>query len=498
MGTSNLMLRAEVVLDSSLDGEQFDKVQPQPLFKDLPEPEPFPMDALCKFSGAATAIQRVIKAPDAICGQSILAGLALVAQAHADISIDGRRRPISCFFATVGETGERKSAVDDVATWPHSKYERNLESEHLIDHREWEMEHRAWKQMRDDDLKKKKGKHEKMDFLRDLGDELQEPPCPAILMEEPTYEGMVKILQNGHPSIGLFTDEGGRFVGGHAMNSENALKTAAGMSSLWDRGEAKRTRSGDGHTSIYGKRVSIHLMLQGVVADLLMSNDIFREQGWLSRILISWPQSTVGARPYVEDDIFTDPAVKIYHAACLSLLEQTPLNPERRLDPLMLTLSPKAKQVWIRFHDYCDAEAASGGELEAARGLANKAAEHAARLAGVLTVTRGGTEISIEDIEAGITLANYYLGEAVRIADAGQVKQPLKDAEQLLNWIHTKGFKQVHPSLVYQNGPSRRIRNKTAALKVIHTLQDHGWLIPMQAGEMEGSGRRQAWRVNNV
>ena len=137
-------------------------------------------------------------------------------------------------------------------------------------------------------------------------------------------------------------------------------------------------------------------------------------------------------------------------------------------------------------------------ELEAARGLANKAAEHAARLAGVLAVTRGGTEISIEDIEAGITLVNYYLGEAVRIADAGQVKQPLKDAEQLLNWIHTKGFKQVHPSMVYQNGPGRRIRNKASALKVIHTLQDHGWLIPMQAGEMEGSGRRQAWRVNNV
>jgi hypothetical protein len=475
-----------------------ERIEPQPLYKDLPPAEPFPMDALCKFSGAALAIQRVIKAPDAICGQSILAGLALVAQAHADISIDGRRRPISCFFATVGETGERKSAVDDVAKWPHSKYERDLEAVFIDEHREWEMEHLAWKQTRDDGMKKVKGKHEKLDYLRELGDEPQAPPFPALLMEEPTYEGMIKSLQNGHPSIGLFTDEGGRFVGGHAMNSENALKTAAGMSSLWDRGEAKRTRSGDGHSNIYGKRVSIHLMIQGVVADLLMGNDIFREQGWLSRMLISWPESTVGARPYVEDDIFMDSAVKTYHSACLSLLEQTPLTPERNLDPPILKLSSIAKQVWIRFHDYCDKEAAQGGELEAARGLANKAPEHAARLAGVLSVMRGGTEISIEDIEAGITLANYYLSEAVRMADAGQIKQPLKDAEQLLQWILTKGFGQVYPSLVYQNGPSRRFRTKEAALKVIRTLQDHGWLIPMQAGEMEGSGRRQAWRVNRV
>jgi hypothetical protein len=119
-------------------------------------------------------------------------------------------------------------------------------------------------------------------------------------------------------------------------------------------------------------------------------------------------------------------------------------------------------------------------------------------LAGVLSVTRGGTEISTEDIEAGITLANYYLSEAIRIADAGQINQPLKGAEQLLQWIQTRGFGQVHPSLVYQKGPSRRLRTKEAALKAIHILQDHGWLIPMKAGDLEGSGRREVWKVNNV
>ena len=494
-----LLKLADLTADNSMNSDSdIGGIEPQPLFKDVPPAEPYPMDALGKFSGAAHAIQRVIKAPDAICGQSILAGLALVAQAHADISIDGRRRPISCFFVTVGETGERKSAVDDVAKWPHSKYERALEENYLHEHSEWEMEHRAWKHTRDDELKKKKGKHEKLAFLQEIGDEPQEPPCPAILLEEPTYEGMIKILQNGHPSIGLFTDEGGRFMGGHAMNSDNALKTAAGMSSLWDRGEAKRTRAGDGHSSIYGKRVSMHLMLQGIVAEMLMSNDIFREQGWLSRMLISWPDSTVGKRSYVEDDIFMDPAVKAYQAACLTLLERTPLNPERRLDPPILMLSPTAKRVWIPFHDYCDKEAVNGGELEAARGLANKAPEHAARLAGVLTVMHGGSEITTEYIEAGITLANYYLGEAVRIADAGQIKQPLKDAELLLQWIKARGFSYVYPALIYQKGPSRRLRTKEAALKAIQILEEHGWLISMSAMELDGSNRREVWSVNHV
>jgi len=494
---SDFMKLANAVADNSLNVD-FGNTEPQPLFKDVPPPDPFPMDTLGMFSGAAKAIQRIIQAPDAICGQSILAGLALAAQPHADISIDGRRRPISCFFATVGETGERKSAVDDVAKWPHSKYERDLEEIYLNEFREWEIEHLAWKQSRDEGLKKNKGKHGKIEFLQGLGEEPKAPPSPVLLLEEPTYEGMVKVLQNGNPSIGLFTDEGGRFIGGHAMNSENALKTAAGMSSLWDRGEAKRTRSGDGHTNIHGKRVSMHLMIQGIVAEMLMSNDIFREQGWLSRMLICWPDSTVGMRPYVEENVFADPSVKAYHTACLRMLERTPMDGDQVLNPPCLELTTTAKRVWVQFHDYCDKEAASGGELEAARGLANKAPEHAARLAGVLSVMRGGNELSTEDIEAGIELATYYLGEAVRIVDAGQIKQPLRDAEKLLNWIKEKQIKRVYPALVYQKGPGRRLRTKATALAAIHILEDHRWLLPVEAIEVDGGIRREVWRLNDV
>ena len=95
----------------------------QPLYRELPPAKPFPMDALGEFSDAAKTLQRVIQAPDAICGQSILAGLTLAAQPFADVSIDGRISPISSYFVSVAETGERKSAVDSVATWPHREHE---------------------------------------------------------------------------------------------------------------------------------------------------------------------------------------------------------------------------------------------------------------------------------------------------------------------------------------------------------------------------------------
>ena len=61
--------------------------------------------------------------------------------------------------------------------------------------------------------------------------------CP-----EPTYEGLVKHLVFGQPSVGIFSAEGGQFIGGHGMNEEAMLRTAAGLSCLWDGETIKRVR----------------------------------------------------------------------------------------------------------------------------------------------------------------------------------------------------------------------------------------------------------------
>ena len=65
--------------------------KPLPLQRELSPPNKFPFEALGPFLGAvAQKIHEVVKAPDSICGQSTLAVAALVAQAHADVYIDGR------------------------------------------------------------------------------------------------------------------------------------------------------------------------------------------------------------------------------------------------------------------------------------------------------------------------------------------------------------------------------------------------------------------------
>src|SRR5260370_37170214 len=71
-------------------GQRDKKVEPpRPLMRELPAPDPFPIEALGDLPApAAAAIQDRVQAAPAICAQPALAGATAPAQAHP-----GRRRP---------------------------------------------------------------------------------------------------------------------------------------------------------------------------------------------------------------------------------------------------------------------------------------------------------------------------------------------------------------------------------------------------------------------
>jgi Protein of unknown function (DUF3987) len=107
---------------------------------------------------------------------------------------------------------------------------------------------------------------------------------------------LVKLLVSGQPSVGVFSGEGGQFVGGYGMNPDNRLKTAANLSKFWDGHTVKRVRAGDGAIVLPGRRVSLPLMCQPVVAALMLGDPLLANQGLLSRILLSAPDSACGTR----------------------------------------------------------------------------------------------------------------------------------------------------------------------------------------------------------
>jgi Protein of unknown function (DUF3987) len=472
---------------------------PEPLRRALPPPEPYPLDALGTIlAPMARKLREVVQAPDAICGQSVLGAGTLAVQGHADVTNDGRSHPLSDYLLTVGESGERKSAVDRCALWPHRHWERSLHERYRGEALAYQNEVEAYRKARDEALKQAKGRAAKKVALDMLGPPPTAPLEAMLIVEEPTYEGLIKALRIGQPSMGLFADEGGRLIGGHGMNQDNQLKTAAGLSELWDGIRISRVRATDETTILYGRRLSMHVMVQPVVAHSVLSNTLLLGQGFLSRCLIAWPTSTAGTRLYKAINLAQDPEVKRYNARLLTILETSfPLaaDTQNELTPRALALSASAKRFWVAFHDHVERQLGDEGSLAPVRGFANKAAEHATRLAGVLTLVDdlAAAEINAAHMQAGIALAQFYLIEALRLVDAGATDQDLLLAEKLLAWAQE--HEHIYLRQIYQFGPNS-IRDAKTAKRLVSILEEHGWLIRVEGGmELDGAHRREVWRV---
>jgi hypothetical protein len=475
----------------------------KPLYRPLPESAPYPVEALGDIlGGAVETMSKIIQAPKAICANSILASATLAVQGHIDVSIDGRIHPTSNFFISIGESGERKSAVDKVALKPHIDYQENLRISHQKEVKVYRLKADAHKKTKEELLKKTKGYAEKLQALKKLDDTPTHPLLPFVISEEPTYEGLVKSLDQGQASQGLFSDEGGRFIGGHGMNSENALKTAAGLSGLWDGKPISRMRAGDGSSLLVGRRLSFHLMVQPNVAQMMLSNNLLVEQGLLSRCLCVYPQSTAGTRKYNPTDLTQSLALTAYRDKIIDLLN-TPLSTleaKNELQPRQIELDDDAKQVWQEFHDKIEAELSEFGRLSPIKGLGNKAPEHALRLSAVLAsfdapVISNFSRISKGHIQNAIKLTEYYLSEGLRLFNSGATDPVLSEANKLLEWFRAKKKSMVTLPEIYQCGPNS-IRDVKKARQLMKVLIEHGYALSLVGdAEFEGKIRKEVFEL---
>jgi hypothetical protein len=141
-----------------------------------------------------------------------------------------------------------------------------------------------------------------------------------------------------------------------------------------------------------------------------------------------------------------------------------------------------------------------GGALEGVKRLANKIAEHAARIAAIVTTIEtgwvDGGEISFERMAAGIEISQYYLSEALRLFEAKCANSELTEAEKLLRWLEHgwDGGHLISLPDIYQFGPNS-VRTKAGAERLARILVDHGWLIEAGPNQVKGVNRRETFQI---
>lgn len=483
---------------------QYTPEGPQPLVRDIAPGAAYPVHALGPLRGAVEAVQGITQAPLAIPAQSALSVASLAVQGFADVDTLGGPRALSLYALTIARSGERKSACDAPLMTALRDHEREQATAQREAMESWRNAQALWKGERDRILlDAKKGKGEKRTAaqadLEALGPEPDAPPSADRTVTEPTFEGLTKLFATGQPSLGLFSDEGGQFLGGHAMNSDNRQKTLAALNDLWQGNPIRRTRSGDGHATLYGRRLAVHLMVQPTVARGFMSDPLAADTGFLPRFLMCEPPSAIGTRMQANarrDDM----ALGAFGARLRAILETPmPMDPDtRELQPRILGLAPDARTLLAGFADATEAAQGDGGDLAHITGTASKAAEQAARIAGVLALWRDieAQQVQPSDMADAITLAQFYLSEASRLASAATVSAEIDKAEALRRWLLASW---PHPDVmardVVQMGPNA-LRETPKARAALGILEKHGWLVRLDGGMVvRGAARAEAWRI---
>jgi hypothetical protein len=482
---------------------------PEPLIGDLAAPMAYPVAALGPLTPVVRAVEGRALAPLPMIANSALATAALAVQGHGDVETLAGQAPASLYCLTLGVSGERKTSVDGHFTGPVRAHERKEAKAYRAALQEHAAKATLYEAQHADIRGRCKDKAKRAEAEADLR-ALREPTPPRRperIVTEPTFEGLTRLYEEGQPALGIFSDEGGQFLGGYAMGREHKTKTMAALNALWGGADISRARKGDGTSTLYDRRLSLHLMVQPSVAHSFMADDTAGDIGFLPRFLICDPQSTIGTRLSSKMRPDSAGAIDAYAQRMGDILAAPlPIDPELGgVQARLLPLSEPARTLLVRFSDAVEAAQAPGGTLAPITGYASKAAEQAARIAGVLTLYAAldAPEVDGDTMANAIAIAQYHLTEAARLAQAARVSAESRQAEALRAWL--SGFTHSEAETgeedliilgdILQCGPNA-LRERAKALRLMATLAEAGHVVPLPPDTIvRGSARRTAWRV---
>jgi hypothetical protein len=477
---------------------------PEPLFRPIPDGETFPLDAFPpSLRDGVLGVHGRTQAPLALCAQSVLAAASLGAAREADVRLHTRQtRPLGVFLLTVAASGERKSSADAIACQPITEWEEARRETWRTETQEHLHKLAAWETIQREAHKRHKKDRDALESaLRKIGPAPAAPFSPmALCGGDPTVEGLGVLLRDGWGFAGVFSAEGGLFVGGHAMNQDNKLKSAAALSELWDGSPMRRARRGDGVSILTNRRIALHLMIQPGAAALFLSDRVLADQGLLSRFLVAAPASTMGTR-FAAPTPESEEALARYDSAMRRLWSRPIRHRDDEpgaLDLRILELSTEAKAGAEAFARLIEGKLTANSELREVSGFANKLAEHATRLAGVFAIAENPdtNEVSGAQMDAGVTLATWYATEALRLFSHGKVSANLQIADQVRQWL-SDVWQESHISApdLMQRGP-RSVRDQKSAKEILSVLEGHGHLIKEERQiAIMGQRRTVAWRI---
>ena len=463
----------------------FNWKEPIPLSKQGGFSRKYPVDALPnEVRNAVTAYHKYGQQPVALLASSALANISLACQGIANIARDKILiSPTSLYFMTVAKSGERKTAADNAFGQAIREWEKQQIEDIRPDYRIKVVEHKAWQMEKKGLLNLIKrfaflGEGHTFDQqLKDL--EMNEPEIPLLPKlhyADVTAEGLAHALGTEWPSAALWSDEAAVVLGSQGMQA-STTRFVALLNALWDGKAFTAHRKSVNNTIVTDRRLTLSLMMQPILLDklLLHQNGINRQSGFLARVLMSYPQSTMGTRFYKPPEQFDLSYFKLYNQRIKECLDQTlPVTHQGFNELPSITFSPQGKRTWVKLFNKIETELLNPIYWKDMEDLASKAAENVARLSALLHLYQGKSgDITSESIEAAYEIIEWHLFEAKNIFNQQDLTQAELDAKKLLEWMTNNAIKETNIGDLRRTSPIRDTKRRDDAVAL---LRSHHYL----------------------
>jgi hypothetical protein len=441
-------------------------------------PAPYPADALgVRLSAVVRAVAAATQAPVEIAAQAVLSVVSLAVQNRLSVQVPtGEIRPASCFFLTVAESGERKSAVAGLALAPVRAREGELARARPFEELDYHARLQAWRLTRARITRAALAEGSSGSGARGEGDAAiaegkmlaRKPLAPAppfLVVSSCQVAGLIDQLK-ARPNLLLFSDAPAPLL------RTAKLAGAAFLREVWDNGSFTAGR-GRAAQRIVDRRLSIHLTAPPDEARAFLTDPALTREGVLARFLVAAPASRIGARAWC--DPVLDPCLDDFErriGAGLDAVAGPPADVAQVMTRVA-SFTPAAKDRWTAFAGEMERRMAAAGDFAAARALGAKLPQQAARLAALIAGYDNVPEIGEAAANGGIALARWYGAEALRLC-AGPASAESAQCDDVLTWL-----RRVHPtgafalSDLYREGPVFA-RSAGVARTVLRELEKGG------------------------
>ncbi len=391
----------------------------------------YPVDAFGVFASVIKLIAKAVQVDVEMVGSSLLGVISALAQCFINVSSRASDHgcPVTVNMFVIAPSGERKSStIDKIIDPVYAAINRN-------------------------------------------NDERR-----SMIVQDVTVDGLIVGLIMRCPAQFLLALEGASLLGGHAMSRDNVSRFLGNVASLFSGEPITRTRV-DEHHYAQGRRLSVLLFTQPIVAMDFLSSELVMQQGMGNRFLYSQPPSLLGTRTHVDVELDDEPLYQQFRAKIGALASQPwKIDPETGgMKTRTVRMSSGAKAAWVAFYNKLEMAAGPGGDLASHAGYVARFAEQVMRIAALLAILDdlNVQHISEDIMLRAIDLGDYYLGTAMNIFNVAPANKEEAAAKTLLEWMRNKSvelkLEAIPVRMMYKDGPrcARPIKRTKELLAIL-------------------------------